>query len=61
MKKGGKCAYALAELTDPKQGKEAIKKAISEFGTIHGLVNNAGVNDGVGLQDGDVESLCKFS
>ena len=57
-KKGGKCSYALAELTDPQQGKEAIEKAISEFGTIHGLVNNAGVNDGVGLQDGDVDRLC---
>ena len=54
-KKGGKCSYALAELTDPQQGKEAIEKAISEFGTIHGLVNNAGVNDSVGLEDGNVD------
>lgn len=53
--KGGKCSYALAELTDPKQGQEAVEKAISEFGTIYGLVNNAGVNDGVGLENGDVE------
>tara|TARA_B100001173_G_C16013927_1_gene558908 strand:- start:1634 stop:2425 length:792 start_codon:yes stop_codon:yes gene_type:complete len=57
QKKGGKCSYALAELTDPKQGQEAVKKAISIFGTVHGLVNNAGVNDGVGLENGDAEGF----
>ncbi len=56
-KKGGRCSYALAELTDPQQGKEAVEKAISEFGTVHGLVNNAGVNDGVGLENGDTEQF----
>ena len=35
-KKGGRCSYALAELTDPQQGKEAVEKAISKFGTVHG-------------------------
>ena len=57
QKKGGKCSYALAELTDPQQGKEAVEKAISEFGTVHGLVNNAGVNDGIGLENGDYEQF----
>ncbi|RPG65630.1 MAG: SDR family oxidoreductase [Flavobacteriaceae bacterium TMED42] len=57
QKKGGKSSYALAELTDPKQAQEAVKRAISEFGTVHGLVNNAGVNDGVGLENGDTESF----
>lgn len=56
-KKSGTCSYALAELTDPKQAQNAIEKAISEFGTIHGLVNNAGVNDGVGLKNGDAEQF----
>jgi NAD(P)-dependent dehydrogenase (short-subunit alcohol dehydrogenase family) len=56
-KKGGKCAYALAELTDPKQAQKAVNNAISEFGTVHGLVNNAGVNDGVGLENGDAEQF----
>lgn len=56
-KKGGKCGYALAELTEPKQAKEAVNNAISEFGTVHGLVNNAGVNDGVGLENGDAEQF----
>ena len=57
QKKGGKSSYALAELTDSKQAQEAVKRAISEFGTVHGLVNNAGVNDGVGLENGDAEAF----
>ena len=57
QKKGGKSSYALAELTDPKQAQEAVKRAISEFGTVHGLVNNAGVNDGIGLENGDAEAF----
>jgi L-fucose dehydrogenase len=55
--KGGKCSYALAELTDPEQGQAAVEKAVASYGTVHGLVNNAGVNDGVGLEKGDVESF----
>lgn len=47
----------MAELTDPKQAQEAVNKAVSEFGTVHGLVNNAGVNDGVGLENGDPEQF----
>mgnify|MGYP001315202285 CR=1 FL=1 len=57
QKKGGKSSYALAELTDPEQGKAAVEKVISTYGTLHGLVNNAGVNDGVGLENGDAESF----
>ncbi|MBH46372.1 MAG: short-chain dehydrogenase [Flavobacteriaceae bacterium] len=56
-KKGGKCAYAIAELTEPEQCKSAVEKAISFYGTLHGLVNNAGVNDGVGLENGNPEDF----
>ena len=56
-KKGGKCAFAIAELTDPEQCKKAVEKAISLYGTLHGLVNNAGVNDGVGLENGNAEDF----
>lgn len=55
--KGGTCSYALAELTDPEQGQAAVEKAVASYGTVHGLVNNAGVNDGVGLENGDAESF----
>ena len=57
QKNGGKCSYAIAELTDPEQGNAAVEKVISTYGTVHGLVNNAGVNDGVGLENGDAESF----
>ena len=44
-------------MTDPEQGKAAVENVISTYGTLHGLVNNAGVNDGVGLENGDTESF----
>jgi len=50
---GGKAAYAIAELTDPEQCTKAVERAVKEFGRIDGLVNNAGVNDGVGLENGN--------
>jgi len=55
--KGGKAFYALAELTDPKQCKKAIDSVIEKFRRIDGLVNNAGVNDGVGLENGSYEDF----
>ena len=55
--KGGKCSFAVAELTDPEQCKASVQKAITEFGTIHGLVNNAGVNDSIGLENGDEDTF----
>lgn len=52
---GGKVAFAFAELTDPEQCAKAVEKVVEEYGRIDGLVNNAGVNDGVGLEKGDYE------
>ena len=49
---GGEVGYAIAELTDPEQCREAVQMAIERYGRIEGLVNNAGINDGVGLEDG---------
>ena len=45
--------YAVAELTDPVQCERAVDAAIESSGSLHGLVNNAGVNDGVGLEHGN--------
>lgn len=55
--KNGKAYYALAELTDPDQCKVAVDKVIQKFGRINGLVNNAGVNDGIGLENGGYEAF----
>jgi len=56
-KKGGECGHALTELTDSKQVEAAVKSAVSTYGTVHGLVNNAGVNDSVGLENGNEEDF----
>jgi len=40
------------ELTDEAACRNAVARAVQSLGGIHGLVNNAGVNDKVGLEDG---------
>jgi L-fucose dehydrogenase len=54
---GGTAFAVTAELTDPAQCKAAVEKTIEKFGSIHGLVNNAGVNDGVGLESGNYQKF----
>jgi L-fucose dehydrogenase len=54
---GGSCSHVVAELTNPGECRKAIDEVMKEFGRIDGLVNNAGVNDGVGLEHGDYESF----
>ena len=56
-KTGAQVGFAFAELTDPEQCKDAIDNVISRFGRIDGLVNNAGMNDGVSLEDGTFEQF----
>ena len=56
---GGYGITIEAELSDPNECKKAIDKVMSHFGRIHGLVNNAGVNDGVGLEQGSYEAFMK--
>jgi L-fucose dehydrogenase len=51
----GKAAQFVAELTDPVECEKSVKAVIAKFGRIDGLVNNAGVNDGVGLEKGDYD------
>jgi L-fucose dehydrogenase len=50
---GGKAFQVVAELTEPAACENAVNAVIKQFGRIDGLVNNAGVNDGVGLESGD--------
>jgi len=54
---GGKAAQVVAELTDPVACEKAVEAVIKQFGSIDGLVNNAGVNDGVGLENGTYEKF----
>ena len=54
---GGKAFSVEAELSEPKACEKAMKTIIQQFGCIDGLVNNAGVNDGVGLESGNYEQF----
>lgn len=54
---GGQSFQITAELTQPAECKKAVELVIKQFNKIDGLVNNAGVNDGVGLEKGNYESF----
>ncbi|RZK93041.1 MAG: SDR family oxidoreductase [Pedobacter sp.] len=56
---GGKCASVVAELSEPSACEKAVKETVALFGRIDGLVNNAGLNDGVGLENGNYEDFMK--
>ncbi len=47
----------VVELTKPQECEDAIKKIIEKYNRIDGLVNNAGVNDGVGLEHGNYNAF----
>lgn len=58
LKKAGKRSFqVVAELTQPSESEKAVKAVLKEFGRIEGLVNNAGVNDGVGLEHGNYDAF----
>ncbi|MDB5132507.1 MAG: lvr [Mucilaginibacter sp.] len=54
---GGKAAQVVAELTKPEECERAVNEILNKFGRIEGLVNNAGVNDGVGLESGNYDDF----
>jgi L-fucose dehydrogenase len=54
---GGKAYQVVAELTDPAACEKAINEVLQHYGRIEGLVNNAGVNDGVGLENGNYDQF----
>ncbi len=54
---GGKAFAVTAELSIPAECEKAVAEVVSRFGKVEGLVNNAGVNDGVSLQNGNYEKF----
>ena len=54
---GGQAFQVVAELSEPSASAQAIQAVVDKFGRIDGLVNNAGVNDGVGLENGSYEGF----
>jgi len=55
--KGGKAYETVAELTNPKECEQAVAAMVQRCNRIDGLVNNAGVNDGVNLENGSYEKF----
>jgi len=51
--KAGRCGLITVELSTPESCEQSIAKTLSEFGRLDGLVNNAGRNDKVGLEEGN--------
>ena len=54
---GGQVFQVVAELTQPAECEKAVNAVLAKFGRIDGLVNNAGVNDGAGLENGSYEKF----
>lgn len=59
IKEGGKCLVIVKELGVDDVCKSIIDETITTFGKIDGIVNNAGVNDGIGLEKGNPEAFKK--
>ncbi len=57
IKEAGVGFGITAELTHPEACENAVKTTVEKFGRIDGLVNNAGVNDGIGLEKGNYEAF----
>jgi len=53
----GQAFVITADLTDPRACETAVNEVVKRFNRIDGLVNNAGVNDGVGLESGTYEAF----
>lgn len=51
------CELIEIHLEDIGRCRQAISEVEEKFGSIYGLVNNAGVNDGAGLESGSVETF----
>jgi len=56
---GGNCLNIIADLSEASVCEKAVQQTVDAFGEIHGVVNNAGVNDGAGLEEGTPERFRK--
>jgi L-fucose dehydrogenase len=56
QQQGGQSHFIAADLSDDSACERVVKEVAARFGRIDALVNNAGVNDGVGLEKGSPEN-----
>ncbi|HEK19957.1 MULTISPECIES: SDR family oxidoreductase [unclassified Mucilaginibacter] len=54
---GGAAFQVVAELSVPENCEKVIQNVVKQFGRIDGLVNNAGLNDGIGLEKGSYKGF----
>ncbi|HEX3766941.1 MAG TPA: SDR family oxidoreductase [Puia sp.] len=60
LEKSGSDSFSVeAELGDPVACEMAVEAVVRKYGRIEGLVNNAGVNDGIGLESGNYDRFMK--
>jgi L-fucose dehydrogenase len=56
LQKAGKtCGVVSTDLLPARNSLDAVNQTLREFGRLDGLVNNAGVNDKIGLEHGSPE------
>ncbi len=51
------CQLVVADLAEPGSCRGAVSEAVEKAGGIDGLVNNAGINDNVGLHSGSAQEF----
>lgn len=51
------CEAIVADLSEPRACASAVEQTLEKFGRVDALVNNAGVNDRVGLTGGSAEEF----
>jgi L-fucose dehydrogenase len=54
-REGMRCFLVTTELTAAENCSQAVEQAVKEFGQLDALINNAGVNDRIGLEHGSPE------
>jgi L-fucose dehydrogenase len=54
---GARCEFVAGDLTEPAVCRAAAEEAARLTGRVDALVNNAGINDGVGLENGNSEEF----
>lgn len=59
IKEIGTGDQVTVELTDPDACQQAVRSIVNKYQRIDGVVNNAGINDGVGLESGTYDQLIK--
>ncbi|MFN5226916.1 MAG: SDR family oxidoreductase [Bacteroidota bacterium] len=55
LRQGHTALHVIGDLTAVDRPAQIMEEVVRKLGRIDGLVNNAGINDGVGLEQGDLE------